>query len=297
MKRDLPVSILRPFLVFITLFCSINNLTAQNNDMNMDMYTEVEVNWQEGCVVIHAFNTIKTDSTSFPKARYNAELEIEENIPTLFIEAIMQLNVDSYNKIEELIKTDQDFYNRLFNISDKGKKSTSNVTADLKYIKVSYVYSFYGDNGLINTLVNHQIPNPIRRVLGYTASSRFSGLLIYARGDDYKEYAKDSYSAVNPALFPRIFDENMQPVLNKEMCDPQYLKQWGMTVYTASLDEKEFTERIGAFPLRINARGIYGKNRTDLIISTQEANKLLYTEENHQILKQGRVVIIIDPPS
>lgn len=297
MKRDLPVSIIKPFLSLIILICCINYLAAQNSDMNIDMYTEVEINWQQGHVVIHTFNAIKTGTLSFPKARYNAELEIEENISNLFIEAIMKLNVDSYNNIEALIKTDQDFYNRLFNISDKGKKSISSVTTDLKYIKVSYVYSFYGENGLISTLVNHQIPNPIRRILGYTTSSRFSGLLIYARGDDYKEYAKDSYSAVNPALFPKIFDENMKLVLNKEMCDPEYLKQWGMVVYTDSLDEKKFTERIGTFPLRINSRGIYGKNSTDLIISTQEANKLLYTEENHQILKQGRIVIIIDPPA
>ena len=42
-------------------------------------------------------------------------------------------------------------------------------------------------------------------------------------------------------------------------------------------------------------RSIYGVNNTDLIITKDVALKLLSSRDNDRIIREGRILIIIDP--
>ena len=58
--------------------------------------------------------------------------------------------------------------------------------------------------------------------------------------------------------------------------------------------EPGYTERIGLNPLRTMARGVFGKNSTDIIIPREVARQLLAVEENHRLLLEGRVLVVLN---
>jgi hypothetical protein len=97
-----------------------------------------------------------------------------------------------------------------------------------------------------------------------------------------------------PALFPRLFDENMSVILEKGMCAPEALAAWGMVGYATSLDDPVVLQRAGALPLRLVARGVFGDNSTDIVIPTEAALQLLTLQQNIELLREGKVVIIYD---
>ena len=82
------------------------------------------------------------------------------------------------------------------------------------------------------------------------------------------------------------------------MCDPEALKRWGgVAAYEYSADEatlKANEERVGVLPLRTMARGVFGRNATDILLSADAARQLLSREQNRALLREGRILIILD---
>jgi hypothetical protein len=44
------------------------------------------------------------------------------------------------------------------------------------------------------------------------------------------------------------------------------------------------------------ARGVFGRNATDLLLPREAARQLLSREGNRQLLREGRILIILDRP-
>ena len=86
----------------------------------------------------------------------------------------------------------------------------------------------------------------------------------------------------------------MELIYEKNMEDSEIAKKIGVVSYHYSSDEKLYSQRIGNDPLRITAKKIFGINRTDPVISTKDALKILSVPENKELLRQGKVVILLD---
>ena len=142
--------------------------------------------------------------------------------------------------------------------------------------------------------LNHVHPNSLNREIGFIPAREYTGLIIYAKGT-YLSYGTNRQVSVEPSLFPVLYDEDTNVVLDKWMCDPEYLKQWGMVAYSESTDETQFLKRTGLFPLRTMASQVFGKYHCDLILARETIRKLLSLEKNRKMLQQGRILIIIDP--
>ena len=120
---------------------------------------------------------------------------------------------------------------------------------------------------------------------------QFTGLIIYIP-KTLPLYGKEVNGELTKVLFPRIYDEDMNLILDYSMVSPEYMKKWGMVIYGNSFDENIYQSRIGITPLRIVARSIYGKNNCDIIISKEEADKIIGTNENLKIISQSRILVI-----
>ncbi len=134
---------------------------------------------------------------------------------------------------------------------------------------------------------------PIRRRPGYVTTRKFTGILISATGV-LPAAGTNRMTAARPALFPRLWDEQMNLVLEKGMCSPQALARWGMVGYAQGLDDPVVSLRAGVLPLRLAARGVFGDKAADIVISTDGARQILALPENISLLQQGRVVIVYD---
>lgn len=236
---------------------------------------------------------IETAPPHTPKTRYNAEQLISDLIPNIFADEVAKVRLDSSRLIGDTYREGGEILEKLKSLALSGRRESSSYAADMKSVRITYTYPIYGEGGLLSFYLTHTRSFPVRKVLGFVPDKEFTGIVIYAKGE-YPLYGKDRNGSLRPSLFPKIFDEEMNEVVQKENCDPESLKRWGMAQYTDSLALERFSQRIGRFPLHIMARGIYGINDTDLIISTDDANKLLALEENRNLLVQGRILIIVD---
>jgi hypothetical protein len=84
----------------------------------------------------------------------------------------------------------------------------------------------------------------------------------------------------------------MNVVLEKKMCRGEAIARWGMVGYADSISEDEILLRAGQHPLRVAARAVFGRNPVDLVISTEAARQLLARQENIDMLKDGRILVI-----
>jgi hypothetical protein len=285
------------FRVIIILVAASSLLFFIAADGNM-FDTAVSIDWAKGLLKITATTDLDLDNYPFPKARAKAEKVLYDSMPSLFIDALMDVPIDSYYTVREKLKDElerEDLLQALSHIASKGKKLGSFVTEDFRFLKTNYVYPFYGEDGILSLLVIHDEPMPLRNELGFHATRKFTGVVIFAQGK-YPVWGdkKRGESRIRRAFFPKIFDDNMNIVLKKEMCDPGMVRKWGVVAYSSSSSEVHFGERIGSFPLRIIAHGVYGKNNTDIIISGEAAGQLLSLEENRRLLVQGRILVIVD---
>jgi hypothetical protein len=253
--------------------------------------------WPQGALELEVRVAVQPPLT--PATRFQAERRTEELLPTFYIEALVDLLVDSYDTLGDRLAASDTLYRALAGQAASGThRVSSSFAKDLHTVTVLYRFPFYGDSGLIGPFVQHQQPFPIRRVLGFVPARSFTGLVIYAQGD-FPAHGKDRRERVRPALLPRLFDTDMNPILSPEMVAPEYLKKWGVAGYVYSGAETELAareERIGSNPLRTMARAVFGRNATDLLLAGDTARQLLSREANRRLLLEGRILIILDPP-
>ena len=252
------------------------------------------IDWQRGKFVIQV--TVEIAASHTPKTRYKAERRIANLIPIVFIEEVADICVDSYHRIGDTYRENGETLEKLKELALTGKKESASYSADMKSVKATYTFPIFGESGLLNFFVSHSHPYPTRKAFGFVPTKRYTGIVIYAKGE-YPLYGENgTEGSLKSSLFPKIFDEAMKTVVEKEQCDPESLKRWGMAQYSDSLAVERFSPRIGRFPLHIIARGIYGKNGTDIIIPTEDTKQLLALRENRDLLIQGRILIIVDNP-
>jgi outer membrane protein OmpA-like peptidoglycan-associated protein len=148
-------------------------------------------------------------------------------------------------------------------------------------------------NNLSALLVKHRAPYQPKIPIDQVSTRPYTGILIDARGllPVHGEFINERGQ---PCFFPRIWDENMDLVYEKGMMDPALQRKQGLVRYDYSGDEDRYADRIGVRPLHITARQIFGQNFTDPVISRTDALRILSEPQNLRLLKEGRVVILLD---
>jgi len=277
-------------MLFGLLLCILGPGAAAS-EATPDPHFVSYVDWSGGRLIIEG--RCDLEHPAGPKSRYDAEKRIEELLPEAFLGAVWELQVDSSQTMGDILAEEEELLERVLSLVAAGVKEDARYTRSMDAVRVRYVYPLFGSQGLAEALVNHVRSFPIRRVPGFVPTIRFSGIVIYAKGE-YDQFSKDEKAALIPCLFPRIYDQEMRLVLEKTMCDPGMLRRWGMIGYTGGMDLVSFSPRIGSFPLTILARAIYGENGTDIIIPTESAAKLLALEANRRLLAEGRILVIYD---
>ena len=86
----------------------------------------------------------------------------------------------------------------------------------------------------------------------------------------------------------------MNLIFEKNMVRPEIIKKDGLVSYHYSQDISLYEEKVGVDPLYIKAIKVFGRNRTDPIISREDALKILSEKENIELIKQGKIVILLD---
>ncbi|HEX7320454.1 MAG TPA: hypothetical protein VF399_08880 [bacterium] len=126
------------------------------------------------------------------------------------------------------------------------------------------------------------VPAGIDLVPKETESTEFTGIVIDCRN-----------LGLTPALFPRVIDNLSEEVYAINFADPRFVIDGGLVLYSTS--DVYNNNRIGYYPLRIQALGVSGAKMTDIKISMFDARRIHGSKRNLALLKECRVAIIFGP--
>lgn len=279
-------SLQKMFKVLFILFFSINYCFASESLIN----SKSKVDWTKNIF----FSTINLDldkaGISMPAGKMSALRQIESELPDLIKDPILTLNIDSDTQLGDIVLKDKISLENISEIAGRSKKSAGIFSAKDSVLEVE---NSIDTKELSSLLIEHKVPYKNSKPVDSVASRPYSGIIIDARGnlEVHGEFISDR---ANPCFFPVIWDENMNLIYEKNMGSPEIESKKGMVHYDFDNDISKYKDRIGIDPLYISARKVYGRFRTDPIISRKDALKILCVKENLELLKEGKVVVLLD---
>ena len=255
-----------------------------------DVKTTTETSWITGDILISATAEIPESTTNLTSARFRITETIDRGLTAIVTGAFDGIYLDSLHTLSEGFTSTERRLSDFDALNLKKTRISSSLSLDLDSVTNLYKYNIYHE--LIPILLSHKKIAPMPVILNYESTASFSGIIIYA-AEPLPYYGEPDSGLLQPAIFPKIFDREMDLIASAEMADPEYLAKWGFVLYTDSLDEQQFEERIGLYPYRTTAEAIFGNNRTDILIPEEAARKILYNEANRRLVREGRIMIIL----
>lgn len=273
--------------VVVTLVLLASSLNAQE----LLISSRSEMDWQSGTLQVTMTANAGSDTDIRPGFLHRAKQRIDAEFPNALFDALLSLRVNSVERVEDLVVAEPGVAARIAELSRKARPGLSRPFPDLSGLSRDYQVPIFPD--FVNIFVDHSIPFSMEEVISWVPTADFTGVVIYA-ADPVPLRGTDRHVYPAPALLPEIYDENLRPVLEQDMLNPDAVRQRGVVAYTADPDEDAWRERIGGNPYRIMAREVYGVHPTDIIIGADDADRLLSTRHNRELLQNGRILVILD---
>lgn len=244
--------------------------------------------WMEGKVDSRLTLDVEKMGLTLPSSKTTSYQILKGYMPSLLRNAYLSIVMDSSHRLGDYLAQGEIDLNDLNVIMDGGEEKSPIFSSDLRDLILFHRIS---TNDIARFFVRHEVSRLPTQPAISSVGKTYTGILIDARGalPVHGEYVSD---VLTPCIFPKVWDTNMMVLYEKNMVDPKRLMKQNVVVYSDSLDESLYSDVIGVEPLRIIARGVFGQNRTDPIISVNDSAKLLSRRENLKLLEEGRVVIL-----
>ncbi len=275
------------------LFISLLLLSAQPLFSQYYIEKKTDVSWETGDILLYATATIPDSAANLASTRFQISESIDRGLASIELEAFEGIFLDSLHNLSEAFTANREKLVEFDALALTKSRVSSSMSLDLSSVTNTYKFNIFED--LIPILIDHKKPEPVPDILNWEPTASFSGIVIYA-AEPLPYYGESETGILQPAVFPKIFSTGMELAASASMADPEYLKKWGFVLYTDSIDERKFEERIGLYPLRTVAESIFGNNHTDILIPAEAVRKLLYNKDNRRLIREGRIMIIIGSP-
>ena len=239
-----------------------------------------EINWERGLIRATGSSTKLSSDQEAPSNIAVNSLALTRaakiNAMRNALELIKTIRVDSSSHVEESMTSSEYVRNKIHETIRKSqiveKSHRSEETLDL-VIELSmsrpFIETIIGDTGGL--------------AVATVGSELHSGMIIDASGLD-----------ANPALSPRILDENRREIYGASYIKRDYFSSKGIVSYRSALEDARNSSRAGNDPIIIKALRTSGTGKSDLIISNADASRLKANSPNLSYLEKGNVVIVID---
>jgi hypothetical protein len=231
-----------------------------------------------------------------PTGRTQAEALIGAEYVRLIRPGILNLPVDSSATLAGLIDRGEFSLLRAENLALSARMVPHSLSPDLQSLSAAYSVSLAGVSA---DLIRHRRPAEIPRTLTPVPVAAYTGIIIIADGE-LPVHGKNSAALPVPCLFPKIWDTEMNLIYERNMLEPRnavmvrYAPADSIFRPTPSGLSPEIAGLVGPSPLRLLARGVFGERPTDPIIDRADALLIISSEENRQLLREGRVVIVLN---
>ncbi|GHT78995.1 hypothetical protein FACS1894130_06630 [Spirochaetia bacterium] len=232
-----------------------------------------------------------------PTGRSQAEELIRVEYASLMRPYILAIPVDSSTILADLIDRGELSFLEPEAIAASARRIPPALSRDLVFLQESYTIDL---SAISAQLMRHNRPREMRRILTPTPAASYSGIVIIAN-EELPIHGRYTRAFVEPCLFPKVWDTEMDLIYERNVLDPEltrktlvhYAPEAAIFQATPSGLTPELAAVVGDNPLRIIARGVFGIRPTDLIIDKDDALVILSSEVNRQLLREGKVAIVL----
>lgn len=236
---------------------------------------------------------IASAKLKMPTGRGQAEAETDLAFPRLARSILYRIPVDSSSDLGALIEQGTLAASEVERAIDAAERSPAVLTADLLTLSKTYTIAL---EELARPLIKHRRALEPPRVMQPRPTKAYTGIVIYA-DEELPVHGTRGTARAAACLFPKIWDSEMGLVFERNMLDPEIARARGVVRYAGAGDPATHEDLVGREPLRILARGLFGERPTDPIIDRDDALKLLSSEENRRLIREGRILIILGDQS
>jgi len=275
-------------LLLITIIILLSHSIVFGNSGTEEQQIRYEIDWENQLLEINVSTLINDTRKPLPSIKFSIETDLKQKLPYIILNGIETITIDSRTSGEDYIRMHPDVIASIFDLSPHLIKVHSIFSNNLKVLNIKYSLEIYPF--ISKLFIAHTRTSKLSPILDFIPSADFTGIVIYV-DKKLPMFGKQNLGSFNPSLFPRIYDEKLNLVMNDLMVDPDSIKTSGTVGYQTLSDPLDL-ERIGLNPLEVKARGIFGINNTDLLISERDAVKILSRQNNLDLIKHGKILII-----
>jgi len=250
------------------------------------------VDWAARQLSIEVSLDLAAAGLRMPSGRIEAERLIDRDLPGILAGLVLDLPVDSYRDVADCVDDGSLDESDLLGFGDQAVEHGSSFSRDMRFFIARYELPLYAVAGIF---VRHRTPVSPEAPLEWRATRAYTGIVIYA-DSGLAVHGERTTDLARPCLFPRVYDDAMRLLLERNGVSPEALAAWGEVGYAKadSVRDGSLLGRIGESPLLIDATALFGTDRTDVVIPRDEAMKILASPGNRALLAAGKVVIVID---
>jgi len=231
-----------------------------------------------------------------PTGRLMGEEKLNEAYPWLLRPSLLSIKVDSGSTVGTLADRGDLSLEELDTVSLDARKIPPTISADLTRMTGRYTVSI---GKLSSLLTRHSSTAEPWRPLIPARTADYTGIIIIA-DRELPVHGRNTQTLAEPCLFPKIWDTDMNLIYERNMFQSKERRMVSYTVLdtifrpTPSGLEGDLAALAGPNPLRIIARGIFGISPTDPVIDREDALKILSSDNNRRLLREGRVILVLN---
>lgn len=282
-----------PLAAFVaTLFLPFAASASPGASPPPPLEARTAVDWTTGLLTADVELDLATAGIRLPSGRSQAERSLEAAVPDLVRDAVLSVELDSHRTVADSLEDgtlDPAAFERFLGA---GRRTRSALSRDLGRLVAAYEWKLAD---LAALYVRHSVPIDLPPPDRYAPTKAYTGIVIYAQGE-FGVRGEHRTDRLRPCLFPRLYDEAMRTLIDRNQLYPDALRAWGAVGYATGLGDPVVEARAGGSPLRIMASQIFGSHRTDAVINVDDALKILGSPANRELVRQGKVVFVIGEP-
>jgi hypothetical protein len=256
------------------------------------------VKWEKMEIEAQVSLDLASAGVRLPTGRSQGEELIRAGYSGLIQPRILSIPVDSSHTVADYVRSGDFSLFQVEAFAWKAQLRPPAHSADLSSLNAAYRLNL---EDLAADFLDHTRPAAPPRIIAPPPAADYTGILVIA-GEELPLHGTSRSALPLPCLFPKIWDTDMNLVYQKNMLDVstgkalalRYARRESVFLPSPSGLSPEVTEVVGERPLRILARGVFGIRPTDPVIDRDDALLILSSENNRRLLREGRVVIVLD---
>lgn len=270
-------------LLVVGALLGANMISAQVGGVIEPSGQDGAIDWTKGVVMATGFGAPPPNAVNAAQARAMAERAAFLVATRNLLEVVKGIRVDSATLVENMMVSSDVIKTEVSGFVQGAQIIKKQVHPDGS-VQVTVAMKLTGDFSNAFLPQSSGGPEVIPLPPGQSPPPvAFTGLIVDARG-----------TGVRPAVAPKIRNEEGREVYGSAFVDRQYAVEQGMVGYLKDVEAAKTNPRVTDRPLLVKALKTDGPNKTDLVISNNDAQVLHGMKEHLSFLEKARVMVILD---